>query len=477
MGRGDPARRKKKSFSVALCDIDNFKQVNDSLGHAAGDRVLKIVAGLLEACTRDQDVVARYGGEEFIAMLPDTSPTTALAICERMRRAIADYDWSSIAPDLRVTISMGLASDPHVTHHEKLISIADDHLYQAKAAGKNRVVGDPPASSAAAEPGADAPMPRAPRKIRAGMPSGADAPPAGFTLRRRGESLETVTTRVGAIALLASQPHLEVTEGTLDKDGRMTLVPDLAKAGAPELYYLLEGTLTCDLPNESLEILPGDHLLVQALEQPLILTATRGARFLYVSPEPSFHQISHELDELRRLAVGVEFADGYTAEHCGRLQATAYAIGEALDLPKHRLHLLDYAAYLHDVGKTKVPKRLLTSPDALDEEGWTVIRRHPVDGAEMLAHTFMADAAPIVAQHHERLDGSGYPYGLSGDEILLESHIVAVADTFDAMTSDRPYRPALSREAALDELRRLSGRSFPREVVEALEQVLPQLDI
>jgi HD-GYP domain-containing protein (c-di-GMP phosphodiesterase class II) len=240
--------------------------------------------------------------------------------------------------------------------------------------------------------------------------------------------------------------------------------------------HLLEGTLTCELPNETLDILAGDHLMVRALEQPLILTATTEARFLYVSPEPTFHQISQELDDLRRLAAGVEFADGYTAEHCGRLQATAYAIGEALDLPKHLLHRLDYATYLHDVGTIEVPKEILTSPNALDAEGWTIITRHPVYGAEMLANTFMAAAAPIVAQHHERLDGSGYPYGLSGDEILLESHIVAVADTFDAMTSDRPYRPALSRAAALDELRTLSGRSFPREVVEALEQVLPQLD-
>jgi len=473
-------RRQRRPFSVALCDIDDFKRVNDTFGHAIGDRVLKAVGRVMKASIREQDLVARYGGEEFIVMFPDAPAATARGICERMRRALEGYDWTPIAPGLRVTLSFGVASDPNVKHHERLISVADELLYQAKAAGKNRVVDDAGLADADGVTVAAPEETPAARAAQVGggaaAPSAAPIVPAGLMLRTHEQPLETVTTLIGSIALLATRPNLEVSEGMLDEGGRMTLVPPQPGLGAaPELYYVLEGRLTCELPNERFELRAGDHLIVEDLEQPVILTAASHVRFLYASPEPSFHYMSQELDQLRKLAVSVEFVDGYTAAHCGRLQTIAYAIGEALGLPKHRLHVLDYAAYLHDVGKVKVPREILTSPNPLTEAEWEIIRQHPQYGAAMLADTFMADAGPIIAQHHERLDGSGYPLGLSGDAILLESHIVAVADTFDAMTSNRPYRKALPKETALAELRSLSGRRFPAEVIDAFERVLPNL--
>lgn len=475
-------RQRQIPFSVALCDIDDFKNVNDTYGHAVGDRVLKIVGRILKASIREQDLVARYGGEEFIAMLPDAPQATAQGICERMRQAVAEFDWAPIAPGLTVTLSFGVASDPNVKHHERLISVADEFLYQAKATGKNRVVGDGAPTDLGDAPSV-APAERPPTRADVGgvRETATAAPPrlpAGLTLRTLAQPLETVTTQVGSIALLATRPNLEVSEGLLDEGGRMTLVPpEPGHGAAPEMYYVLEGRLVCELPDERFELRAGDHVIVEDLEQPIILTAASHVRFLYTSPEPSFHHMSRELDQLRKLAVGVEFVDGYTAEHCGRMQAIAYAIGEALGLPKHRLHVLDYAAYLHDVGKIKVPREILTNAGPLSEAEWAIIRQHPEFGAAMVADTFMADAGPIIAQHHERLDGRGYPLGLSGDAILLESYIVAVADTFDAMTSDRPYRAALPKETALAELRRLSGRSFPVDVIEAFERALPNLTL
>ena len=479
-------RRARKPIGIALCDIDDFKRVNDEHGHAVGDSVLRIVAQLLKRHTRKRDLVARYGGEEFIAMLPDTTPEAAYAICERMRRAVEAYDWSSIAPGVRVTLSVGLASDPSVGHHERLIGIADTLLYRAKARGKNQVVADRSegSSGAGARPdlvnaaiGSDGQAkatvaPLADRPTRAEVLTDAALPP-GLTLHRREAPLETVTTQVGSLSLLTTGDALELNAGTLDEGGRMTLLPSDREHPVAEAYHVLDGTLVCSVGDDPIEIHAGDTLRVEGLEQPVILSALAPVRFLYTSPEPSFHMISRELDELRKLAVEVEAAAG--AGHCERIQTLAYAIGEALDLPKHRLHLLDYAAYLHDVGKVDVPKTILSSPEPLDEAAWKLIWQHPTRGAELIAQTFMAAAAPIVAQHHERLDGSGYPLGLAGDEILLEAHIVAVADTFDAMISDRPYRRAMPRDAALAELRQLSGSAFPAIVVEALERVLPTL--
>ena len=470
-------RRRQRPVSVALCDIDDFKKVNDTFGHAVGDRVLTNVGSLMKASIRDQDLIARYGGEEFIAMFPDATLATARGICERMRRAVEAFDWSTIARGLTVTLSFGLASDPNVAHHERLISVADELLYVAKATGKNRIVDDGPVDGPADDEATlDGPAP-------GGGPT-AEAPltpprlPAGLTLRTRGDPLEIVTTQIGSIALLATRPNLEVSEATCEEGGRITLVPpEPGRSATPELFYILEGRLSCEFADEQFELRAGDHLVVDDLEQPVILKATSPVRFLYASPDPSFHHMSDELDQLRKLAVSVEFVDGYTAEHCGRMQTLSYAMGEALGLPRHRLHVLDYAAYLHDVGKIRVPREILSSPDALSEAEWEIVREHPQRGADMLTDTFMADAGPIIAQHHERIDGSGYPLGLKGDEILLEAKIVAVADTFDAMTSDRPYRKALPKETALAELRRLSGRTLASAAVDALVQVLPTLEL
>ena len=108
----------------------------------------------------------------------------------------------------------------------------------------------------------------------------------------------------------------------------------------------------------------------------------------------------------------------------------------------------------------------------LTPEEWEVIKKHPTHGRELLAQTFMKEAATIVEQHHERSDGSGYPKGLSGDKILIESSIVAVADTFDAMTTDRPYRKASTQAEALAELHKYAGVHYPKEVVRAFCAVL-----
>lgn len=142
-------------------------------------------------------------------------------------------------------------------------------------------------------------------------------------------------------------------------------------------------------------------------------------------------------------------------------------MGRTLGLPDDRLLLLDYGAYLHDLGKVKVPLEILLKPARLDEAEWEIIKKHPTYGCELVEGTAISDVGPIIEQHHERFDGSGYPYGLAGSEILTESYLVAVADSFDAMTSNRPYHDASSQQHAVAEIKKGSDRFYPREVVEA----------
>jgi diguanylate cyclase (GGDEF)-like protein len=134
------AKRYRKPLTVAMMDIDNFKQVNDAISHHAGDEVLKIVAGILKANCRTVDLVARYGGEEFVMAFPETAVPQAAAVCERIRGAVEQFFWTRISKELQVTISIGLCDDLSLPHHEKLLSAADARMYRAKELGRNRVV-------------------------------------------------------------------------------------------------------------------------------------------------------------------------------------------------------------------------------------------------------------------------------------------------------------------------------------------------
>jgi diguanylate cyclase (GGDEF)-like protein len=133
------ARASGQALSVAMLDLDLFKQVNDSHGHAVGDQVLVALAGLLRAHTRGTDLVARMGGEEFLLVLPDTGAERAADVCERLRQRVASHDWAALAPGLQVTLSIGLTTSPPVDA-QTLSLRADAALYRAKAAGRNRLV-------------------------------------------------------------------------------------------------------------------------------------------------------------------------------------------------------------------------------------------------------------------------------------------------------------------------------------------------
>lgn len=136
----EASRRYNHPLMIACADIDNFKRINDTFFHATGDRVLAEVGELLSSHVRSADTIARIGGEEFAILLPETSPTAALQTCERLRQTVARHDWGHIAPDLTVTISMGIADSSRCSSVADLLHCADTRLYTAKRLGKNRVV-------------------------------------------------------------------------------------------------------------------------------------------------------------------------------------------------------------------------------------------------------------------------------------------------------------------------------------------------
>ena len=143
-------------------------------------------------------------------------------------------------------------------------------------------------------------------------------------------------------------------------------------------------------------------------------------------------------------------------------------IAHVLELDDLRIVRLARAALLHDVGKQHVPVEILEKPGPLNAAEWEIIERHPMTGHRMLVDAGLPTEARIVLHHHERIDGGGYPTGRAGEDIPLESRILAVADAFDAMTSLRAYRPAMTTDAAVAELRAGAGRQWDPDCVEAL---------
>jgi putative nucleotidyltransferase with HDIG domain len=173
-------------------------------------------------------------------------------------------------------------------------------------------------------------------------------------------------------------------------------------------------------------------------------------------------------DALRDLARLLEARDSYTHGHSKRVARHALRIAKALHVPAAEAERIWTAATLHDVGKLYTPREILNKPGRLTDDEFDVIKRHPVDGADMLADIEGdPELVAIVRSHHERLDGNGYPDGLAGSEIPLGARIIAVADTFDALTSTRSYRSAATHKRALDILRTEAGTQLDGAAVRA----------
>ncbi|MEU9352766.1 HD-GYP domain-containing protein [Streptomyces griseoloalbus] len=176
---------------------------------------------------------------------------------------------------------------------------------------------------------------------------------------------------------------------------------------------------------------------------------------------------------IRALVQAVDIKDGYTRGHSERVGRASMMIARELGMDDERVEVLRFAGILHDVGKLGVPTRLLTKDGPLTPEERRVIELHPEYGHEMVRGiSFLGEARAAVLHHHERLDGSGYPYGLAGGQIPESARVVAVADAFDAMTSTRSYSRARPVPVALDELRRCAGTHFDPRMVGALVQAI-----
>jgi len=187
----------------------------------------------------------------------------------------------------------------------------------------------------------------------------------------------------------------------------------------------------------------------------------------------------HYIEVLRRVIHTVEARDKYMVGHSERVGRLTRSLAERMGLSHQQCRMLQVAAQLHDIGMVAVPQQMVNAKARIDVHGFRRIKKHSQIGYEVLKPLeSLAEVLPAVRYHHERMNGTGYPAGLAGDEVPLEARILAVADSYDAMTHDRPYRPAITPMAAVQELLRCTPAGYDPRCVEALGEImhLPQLE-
>lgn len=295
----------------------------------------------------------------------------------------------------------------------------------------------------------------------------------GLHIGQGGEHRETTGKKSTTIELLARRGSIEVIRQQIEA-GKMFYLDEASEWEGFEFLYLLAGRLLLRNGDGSeVDLLPGDYIYHRGLPERAYFRVVEAASLLLVASPPSYHMMRDEIQEMMALARSVEEKDADTEGHCRRIEGLSLRTGERLRMSDDDLTALSNAAYLHDIGKVRVPLEILNKPGALDVDEQQQMQKHPLHGREMISQTeSLRGAAGMVAAHHERFDGTGYPQGLKGEEIPLGARVIAVVDSFDAMTTDRPYHRAISCAEACEELRRHAGTQFDPRVVVAFLEVL-----
>jgi len=469
-------------FSIVMFDLDGFKGVNDTLGHAEGDRVLMLLADLIRTGQRGADVGCRLGGDEFALLLPRADRAGATVLAERIRAALR-------AQRTDVDVSFGAALWPDdATEKGDLIVRADTGMYAMKALRRagGRQQAAPAVAGARLDAGADAAVRRLLDIARRHLDM--DVALLGrfedghqIVTDLSGDGAPFGITRADRIPLDATSCR-RMVERRLPNivrdaacDGAIGGLPFRAEAGIGSYIGVpldlpggeLFGVLCC-LRKDPLASL--DDRDVRFLR---MLATIAGEQLARTRLEDIAERLRHESTGIEALLSALEARDSYTWKHSTTVVALAERVASRLGLDERSVTEVRQAALLHDVGKIGIPDGILRKQGPLDDEEWRVMRRHPAIGAEIVAAVpTLAYMAPTIRAEHECWDGSGYPDRLAGEAIPLASRITFACDAYDAMTSNRPYRAAMSARCARRELELHAGTQFDPEVVVALLEVL-----
>ena len=293
-------------------------------------------------------------------------------------------------------------------------------------------------------------------------------------IMRDGEGLDSASTDNMTITLLGSYDGVELIRHELKRYGLMGFYPSSVPNAFEEIIVLRgELQVTCD--RQSTVLGAGSVMNMSPVQDVVCVIAREQTDFIYVTSFSLFSWYKDWVERFHQMAADIAQKDGYTASHCERIRRYSVMIGCELGLSAYELISLSCGALFHDIGKVKIPDEILRKPGRLTPEEFDIMKMHTIYGRDLMnspEHPFLHVGSTVAEQHHERYDGSGYPYGLKGDEIYLPAAIVAVVDSYDAMTSERPYQRPKSKREAIEEIRSLRGKLYDPRVVDAFLKVV-----
>jgi len=292
----------------------------------------------------------------------------------------------------------------------------------------------------------------------------------------QGKARETVLTPIPGTTwwLGLAQYHVDATRLLRVLRNRSLLIAALSIGVSCLMALVVARSITrlvSQLSTYATRIANGEFPTRMSIKSPLLeFQALKGSL-----EQMSFQLEDSYLETIAALVTALEQKDRYTQGHSLRVSNLAVLIGQEMNLPEEELNKLRLAAVLHDVGKIAIPEAILNKPEALTRTEYEIVKLHPQKSAEIIKGiSVLQPIIPIVKHHHERPDGCGYPSGLTLRDIPLLTQILAVADAWDAMTSDRPYRKAMSVEQALQVMKENRGTQFSAQVVNALLNILEE---
>lgn len=502
------SRRYGFPIGVAIIDIDQFKQINDTHGHPAGDQVLREFAALTQRVARGTDIVARYGGDEMVVILPQAGAAEVIAFGERLLDNVHRHIFCESALNLKMTASIGVASSASEDARETeatLMARADRALYRAKKAGRDRVVLQQRDEQAKVSETAAVAVPldpaRRPPAVRDATTSKGrvlvvdDEPGVALLFARilKKQGFEVMVEHSGAAAIERLQEGGAVFDILLtdlnmpDKSG-LELLDELRSINENLIKIVVTGNATLDNAVLSLRRGAYDFIEKPVVSGQLIAVVERAMEYGRLKAENRRYQLHLEdmvreksaalreaLDRVRQsydftLEAMVRLLDARersTGQHSLRVRDMAVILSRAMNLSETEIEEIARGALLHDIGKIAIPDNILLKPDKLSDDEREIMKTHTVTGYNILKSSgYLEKTAEIVLAHHESYDGSGYPRGLAGSEIPLGARIFAVVDTYDAMRSNRVYRQSITPDKVAEEIRRCAGRQFDPVVVE-----------
>jgi putative two-component system response regulator len=427
-------QRYEEWFSLALIDVDFFGRLNVQRGPLEGDRVLKKIGEIIGACKRSVDIAARYSDDLFTVLWPKTNPQEALHSAERMRKAV-DQHFRSCP-----TISIGIAAYPeHGRTADGLINAARQALTEAKLRGHNKTVVSTSTETRPLQSAA---------KVLAVDDDERNLKLIETLLRYHKYDVARAYNGEEALSVLRNNDFdLVVSDAMMPCMDGFELCRRIKQYSHTRLIPVVILTALDDIASKVKAIEAGaDDFMNKPPNQMELFARIKSLIQLKRanSKMTSIHNV------IFSMANAVEAKDVYTQGHVERVSHLAVSTGRLMGLAEPEIEALKLGGALHDIGKIAVPDSILNKPGPLTSEEWEIMKKHTDIGFKICLplKDNLGLALSVVRHHHEKLDGSGYPDALTGDQIPLVARIMAVVDIYDALTTDRPYRKGLSPDAA-----------------------------